>query len=139
MVTHAGRRNVRARTRIGSPDLLTPPAAQDTLTLMPAYERHIFTCINRREPGSPKGCCADKGGETIAELLKIGLHKRGLKGRMRANKAGCLDQCAEGVTVVVYPEAVWYRRVTPEDVDEIIDKHLVGGEPVERLRNPDMR
>ena len=63
----------------------------------------------------------------------------GCLARCPSAKAGCLDQCAEGVTVVVYPEAVWYRRVTPEDVDEIIDKHLVGGEPVERLRNPDMR
>ena len=102
------------------------------------YERHIFTCINRREPGNPKGCCAEKGGETIAELFKIGLHKRGLKDRMRANKAGCLDQCADGVTVVVYPE-IWYRNVTAADVDEIIDEHLVGGKPIERLRNPGMR
>ena len=106
---------------------------------MPAFERHIFTCINRREPGNPKGCCAEKGSEVVAELFKVGLHKRGLKGRMRANKAGCLDQCADGVTVVVYPEAVWYWHVKPEDVDEIIEKHLVGGEPVERLRNPNMR
>ena len=106
---------------------------------MPRYERHIFTCTNRREPGDPKGCCAEKGSEVVAELFKVGLHKRGLKERMRANKAGCLDQCAEGVTVVVYPEAVWYWHVTPGDVEEIIEKHLVGGEPVERLRNPHMR
>jgi (2Fe-2S) ferredoxin len=106
---------------------------------MPKYERHVFTCINRREPGNPKGCCADKGSEVIAELFKVGLHKRGLKGRMRANKAGCLDQCERGVTVVVYPEAVWYAAVTPADVDEIIERHLVGGEIVERLVNPDMK
>ena len=106
---------------------------------MPKYERHIFTCTNRRPPGDPKGCCADKGSELVAELFKVGLHKRGLKHRMRANKAGCLDQCEEGVTVVVYPEAVWYQKVTPADVDEIIDSHLVGGKPVERLRNPFMK
>ena len=100
---------------------------------MPCYERHVFTCTNRRDPGNPKGCCAEKGGEEVAEAFKIGLHKRGLKGRMRANKAGCLDQCSRGVTVVVYPEAVWYAGVTPSDVEEIIEQHLVGGRPVERL------
>lgn len=106
---------------------------------MPGYERHIFTCINRREPGDPKGCCAEKGSELIAEMFKVGLHKRGLKGRMRANKAGCLDQCEQGVTVVVYPEGVWYRRVQAADVEEIIERHLVGGEVVERLINPEMK
>ena len=56
---------------------------------------------------------------------------------MRPNKAGCLDQCARGVAVVVYPEAVWYGGVTPEDVDEIIVEHVVGGRPVARLLIPD--
>ena len=106
---------------------------------MPRYEKHVFTCTNRRDPGNPKGCCAEKGSEQVAERFKAGLHSRGLKGRMRANKAGCLDQCEGGVTVVVYPDGVWYERVTPADVEEIIDKHLVGGEPVERLRNPRMK
>ena len=106
---------------------------------MAKFQRHIFICINQREAGNPKGCCADKGAEGVAELFKAGLHSRGLKGRMRANKAGCLDQCTEGVTVVVYPEAVWYSGVTAADVEQIIDEHLVGGRPVERLRNPAMR
>ena len=53
---------------------------------------------------------------------------------MRANAAGCLDQCARGVTVVVYPEQVWYGGVKVDDVREIIDEHLFGGVPVERLR-----
>ena len=90
-------------------------------------------CVNHREPGNPKGCCASKGGEEVAEAFKVGLHRRGLKGRMRANKAGCLDQCSEGVSVVVYPEGIWYAGVTVGDVEEIIEKHLVGGEPVQRL------
>jgi (2Fe-2S) ferredoxin len=100
---------------------------------MPPYERHVFICVNKRPPEDPRGCCADKGGEEIAERFKIGLHKRGLKARIRANKAGCLDQCELGVSVVVYPEGIWYARVTASDVEEIIEKHLVGGAPVERL------
>jgi len=62
------------------------------------------------------------------------VHERGMKGRVRANAAGCLDQCARGVTVVVYPEQVWYGGVTAADVSEIVDSHLVGGVPVDRLR-----
>jgi len=56
---------------------------------------------------------------------------------VRANKSGCLDQCELGPTVVVYPEAIWYGQVRPEDVDEIIESHIVGGRPVQRLVIPD--
>jgi len=61
----------------------------------------------------------------------------GLAGRIRVNKAGCLDQCEHGPTVVVYPEAVWYGHVRPEDAEEIVSEHLVAGRPVERLRLAD--
>ena len=65
--------------------------------------------------------------------MKRLIHEHGLSGRVRANKSGCLDQCAFGVTVVVYPDAVWYGGVTLGDVDEIVERHLVRGEVVERL------
>lgn len=52
---------------------------------------------------------------------------------MRANKAGCLEQCEHGPTVVVYPEAVWYGGVRLDDVEEIVSSHIVGGKPVARL------
>jgi (2Fe-2S) ferredoxin len=61
----------------------------------------------------------------------------GLAGRVRINKSLCLDQCEHGPTVVVYPEAVWYGNVKPEDAEEIVAEHLVGGRPVERLRIAD--
>jgi (2Fe-2S) ferredoxin len=101
---------------------------------MPHFERHVFVCTNRRDPGNPKGCCAEKGAEEIREVFKKELHERGLKGRVRANSAGCLDQCAKGPAVVVYPEQVWYTVPTAADAREIIESHLVGGVPVERLR-----
>jgi 1,2-phenylacetyl-CoA epoxidase catalytic subunit/(2Fe-2S) ferredoxin len=100
---------------------------------MPHFERHVFICTNRRDPGNPKGCCAEKGAEAIRETFKRELAERGLKGRIRANAAGCLDQCARGPTVVVYPEQVWYTVPTPADAVEIIESHLVKGRPVERL------
>jgi (2Fe-2S) ferredoxin len=100
----------------------------------PHFDRHVFVCTNRRAPGDPKGDCASKGAEEVRDAFKRTLHDKGLKGRIRANAAGCLDQCARGVTVVVYPEQVWYGAVRAEDVPEIVDQHLIGGVPVERLR-----
>jgi len=104
---------------------------------MPFFEKHVFICTNRRDPSNPKGSCAAKGSEAIRERFKKEIYERGLKGRMRANAAGCLDQCENGCTVVVYPEQVWYGHVTPDDVSEIIEEHLLGGRIVERLLMPD--
>ena len=73
------------------------------------------------------------GQAKLQKLFKLKLAERGLKGRVRANQSGCLDQCEHGPNIVVYPEAVWYGGVTEADVDEIIDSHIVGGKPVERL------
>ena len=101
---------------------------------MPHFDKHIFICTNRRDPSNPKGSCAAKGSEQVRERFKKELAERGLKGRMRANAAGCLDQCENGCTVVVYPEQVWYGHVTPDDILEIIEEHLLHDRPVERLR-----
>jgi (2Fe-2S) ferredoxin len=97
------------------------------------YRHHVFVCENRRSPDDPRGCCAAKGSEAIREALKVEIARRGLKREVRANAAGCLDSCADGPTVVVYPEGVWYGHVRVEDVPEIVERHLVHGEPVERL------
>ena len=104
---------------------------------MPSLVRHVFVCINERAADNPKGCCKSKGGVDVRDRLKAELSSRGLSKVIRANNAGCLDQCEHGVTVVVYPEQVWYGHVTPEDIPEIVDKHLIGGEVVRRLMLPD--
>ena len=104
---------------------------------MAKFEKHIFVCTNQRPDGHPRGCCDPTAQGELHKLFKTGLAKRGIKGRVRANKAGCLDQCELGPTVVVYPEAVWYGGVTAADVDEILDAHIVGGRPVDRLVIPD--
>ena len=103
---------------------------------MPTFERHVFVCTNERETGHPRGCCSAKGSAAIRDALKA-LAKQRLGKRVRVNVAGCLDQCEHGVTVVVYPEGVWYGFVTMADLEEIVESHLVNGRPVERLRLPD--
>jgi (2Fe-2S) ferredoxin len=100
---------------------------------MTLLERHIFVCVNEREAASEKGCCFSKGGKAVRDELKKQLAVRGLLSRVRANKSGCLDQCEHGVAMVVYPEQVWYGGVTVEDVSEIVDRHIVQGQYVERL------
>ncbi len=104
---------------------------------MPSFQRHVFVCINERPAENPKGCCMARGGIEVRDHLKLELKKRGLAKMIRANNAGCLDQCEYGVTVVVYPEQVWYGHVTVDDIAEIVEKHLVGGEVVTRLLIPE--
>lgn len=100
---------------------------------MARFAHHVFVCENRRPEDDPRGCCACKGSEAVRAAFRSEIRRHGLKGRVRANSAGCLDACAHGPTVVVYPEGVWYGGVTPADVPEIVERHLLGGAPVERL------
>jgi (2Fe-2S) ferredoxin len=104
---------------------------------MPRYERQVFICVNQRPEGHPKGSCGACGGREVRERFAEELYKRNLLGRIRATVSGCLDLCERGVAMVVYPEQVWYGGVRPEDVPEIVETHLIGGQPVERLRVDD--
>ena len=101
---------------------------------MSIFDRHVFVCVNERATDHPRGSCRRRGSAEVRDRLKIAAKNANLTGRVRVNTAGCLDQCESGVTVVVYPEAVWYGGVTVGDVDEIVREHLVAGRPVERLR-----
>ena len=104
---------------------------------MAKFQRHVFICTNEREAGNERGCYKARGAADVAEAFKQKLHEQGFKRIVRPNKAGCLDQCAFGPVVVVYPDNVWYGRVTVADVDEIIERHIRRGEVVDRLVIPD--
>ena len=101
---------------------------------MSHFERHVFFCLNRREGG--RACCADHDAEALQGYAKQRVKELGLsgEGKVRINKAGCLDRCEEGPVLVVYPEGTWYTYVDEHDIDEIVDVHLVGGKVVERLK-----
>ncbi len=98
----------------------------------PFYEAHVFCCTNERPAGHPRGCCKAKGSEKLRDYMKARAKEFGLS-RVRVNTSGCLDRCELGPTVVIYPEGVWYHVETREDVDEILQTHLIGGGRVERL------
>lgn len=75
----------------------------------------------------------DGDGKGLHARLKKLVKAAGINTRVRVNHSGCVDQCGYGPMVVVYPEGVWYAGVRPEDADEIVREHLIGGRPVERL------
>jgi (2Fe-2S) ferredoxin len=104
---------------------------------LPAFEHHVFVCHNTRPEGAPRRSCGcDATTDLHAQLQKLA-KAAGLGETVRINKAGCMNQCEHGPMVVVYPEAVWYGNVHPEDAAAIVQEHLVGGKPVERLRVAD--
>ncbi len=103
---------------------------------MAYYDKHVFFCCNQRDPDADRPCCASFGAHSARDYAKHRIKKLGLagEGKVRINQAGCLDRCELGPALVVYPEGVWYTYVDHADIDEIIDKHIIGGKPVPRLK-----
>ena len=103
---------------------------------MSYYRYHVFMCTNRREDGSQ--CCAQYGADELRRYLKGRTKELGIvgEGGVRINSAGCLARCDEGPVLVVYPEGVWYTYVDREDLEVILQLHLLVGGVVERLRLP---
>jgi (2Fe-2S) ferredoxin len=104
---------------------------------MSGFARHIFICTNQRSADDPRGSCSTLGSEALHAHFKQEAKRLNLKGVVRANKAGCLDHCALGPSVVIYPEGVWYRVRTEADATEIMERHVMNGEVVTRLLMPD--
>src|SRR6185436_15785964 len=96
------------------------------------FEKHVFVCTNQRKEGEKKSCGEECGMELVKTFKKL-LKEKGLKGNIRAQRAGCLDACDFGPSIVVYPEGIFYGGVKPEDVNEIVDEHLISNRPVNRL------
>lgn len=103
---------------------------------MSYYSHHVFMCTNQRDDASQ--CCAQCGAQGMRDYLKGRSKALGIsgKGGVRINTAGCLDRCDQGPVLVIYPEAVWYTYVDREDLDEILQEHLINGRVVDRLRLP---
>jgi (2Fe-2S) ferredoxin len=100
------------------------------------YKQQVFFCVNQREEG--RACCADKNAEILCEYAKKQIKKQGLAGvgKIRINRAGCLGRCKEGPVLVIYPDGVWYTYANEQDIDEIIEQHLLKQQCVSRLLLP---
>jgi (2Fe-2S) ferredoxin len=101
---------------------------------MSYYKYHVFFCCNQRD--GDRACCNNHGAQKMRDYAKGRIKALGLSGkdRVRINQAGCMDRCEEGPVIAVYPEEIWYTYVDQEDIDEIIEQHLVNGRVVDRLR-----
>jgi (2Fe-2S) ferredoxin len=105
---------------------------------MPKPHRQILVCTNARPTGHPKGSCAEKGSEKVAEALKDLVREAGLRDTVMVNRTSCLKHCSQGITIAVQPDNVWYAKVGAADLDEICEEHLKSGHPVARLFMPDI-
>ena len=100
------------------------------------FEKHIFICTNQRAEGERKSCGEECGLSLVKafkKALKDSPEASRLKGKVRAQRTGCLDACEYGPSMVVYPEGIFYGGVQLGDVDEIVREHLVNNKPVKRL------
>lgn len=98
----------------------------------PYFELHVFCCTNLRPEGHLRGSCADMGSVKLRNYLKVRAKELGLS-HVRINASGCLDRCELGPTIVIYPDGIWYGVKTIEDVEEVLQTHIVKGDRVERL------
>ncbi len=89
------------------------------------YRSHVLVCGGTG--------CTSSGSQQIIQTLKDELKKNRLQNEVAVVKTGCHGLCAEGPVMIVYPEAVFYSKVRPEDVEEIVSEHLLKGRIVERL------
>ena len=100
---------------------------------MPRFRKHIFICNNKRSEDDPRGSCSEKNSGSLIDYAKKRIHELGLKGEIRVNKAGCLDACAYGPAMVIYPDDTWYSPKTKNDIEIILEKNIQSDKRAEEL------
>ena len=105
---------------------------------MPRPEKLLLVCVNERPPERKESCGTCHGSEAIGKAFRRYLKQRGLNQRFRSTTTKCLGVCVGGPHAVVMPDNVWYAGFGEEDIEEIVESHLLGGRPVERLLAPNL-
>ncbi|MES2998934.1 MAG: (2Fe-2S) ferredoxin domain-containing protein [Pseudomonadota bacterium] len=95
------------------------------------YDKHIFLCINERD--NNRDCCAKRGSKPLLDYLKTKIKMLDEKKKIRVSSAGCLGRCSEGPVLVIYPDGVWYDCESRQDIDEIVQEHIINKQIVTRL------
>lgn len=104
---------------------------------MPTPKVQILVCTNERPPDSGRPSCLPRGSLDLYRRFKDRVRELGLRDDVIVTRTGCLKHCSHGITVGIWPYNLWYRRVTLDDVDEILTTTVQGGgHPVERLVLP---
>ncbi len=101
---------------------------------MVELKHHIFVCTSCRINGQQKGFCFSKASVDIVQRFMEAIEENDLSGEVMITNTGCFGICDKGPIAVVYPEGIWYGNLTGEDVDMIIEQHILKGNPVEALR-----
>lgn len=116
-----------------------PKAPLVTCAELPRPEIQILVCTNERPPGAPKPSCGPRGGLEVYRRFKDRVRELGIRDQVMVNRTGCLKHCSRGITVAIWPYNLWYSRVTLDDVDEILERSVLGkGDEIERLAMPDI-
>ena len=92
------------------------------------FDKHIFICTTDRGPDRPRGDWVKCGGLDIRMRFVHLINKHGLRGKVRANKSGCLDVCEIVLAVVIYPMNIWHTGINMENVDEIFEQLILKNE-----------
>ncbi|MHB8127486.1 MAG: 2Fe-2S ferredoxin [Mobilitalea sp.] len=100
---------------------------------MVKIKHHIFVCTSCRINGQQKGFCFSKGSVDILQKFLEEIEDNDLSSEVMVTNTGCFGICEKGPIAVVYPEGIWYGNLTEENVEKIIEEHIISGIPVEEL------
>lgn len=100
---------------------------------MVSFKHHIFVCTSCRVNGQQKGYCFSKGSVDIVQRFMEAIEENDLSGDVMITNTGCFGICDKGPVAVVYPEGIWYGNLTEENVDRIVEEHILEGNPVKEL------
>jgi (2Fe-2S) ferredoxin len=104
---------------------------------MPKPTHHILVCTQTRPPDHPRGSCSANGSKEVFMRFMMETARLNLVFKLIVTESSCMGPCAFGPTVVVYPDGIWYQKVSANDVAEILEQHIMKGQPVQRLLLPD--